>query len=168
MRHAGKPSEQREFAVSEGQELALDLDQASEPQSLERRRARELAGPTAAPAAPGKLSQHRKGHSRPLTAYLAYGVGGAGALLFAVTGPLALADDHALSRGCGRASTCSASQVAGADRLALAADIGLGVAVGGLVVGTIALVAQRRGERRLSMIPTASRAGAGLVTRMWF
>jgi hypothetical protein len=58
--------------------------------------------------------------------------------------------------------------VASTDRLALAADVGLGVAVGGAVVGTIMLVTRERKERRVSLAPSASRQGAGVITRVRF
>jgi hypothetical protein len=174
VRRPGKTREQRDFAVSEGQELVLDLDEVCRLCDAGRgqlavRNAQVLTGDRrAATPADWPLVQSKSERARPLTSYVAYGVGAAGAVLLAVTGPLALADDHDLAKGCGRQGACSSSDVAATDRLALAADIGLGVAVGGLLVGTIALVTQRRGERRVALAPSASRQGAGLVTRMSF
>jgi hypothetical protein len=178
VRRPGKPAVRRAFDVSEGQELVLDLDEVcalceAGRASLEQRAKTVLAdGPTAslpvsADRAPAQAKPARSQRAH-LTPYLAYGVGAAGALLLAVTGPMALSAEGSLARGCGREPRCSASDVSRADRLALSADIGLGIAVGGALVGTIALLGKRRSERRLTLAPSASRQSAGLVTRMWF
>jgi tetratricopeptide (TPR) repeat protein len=101
-------------------------------------------------------------------AIASYAVGGAGLVVMAVLGGLAMAEDAALAAGCGASASCSDAEVADANTFALASDIGLGVGAAGVAVGTILLVVAlssggASSAEDVSVLPWVSPEGAGLV-----
>jgi len=92
-----------------------------------------------------------------IPAYVALGVGGAGVVVTAVFGVLALNDKSALNRACTPEKTdCPQPDVSALQRDSIASDVGLGVAVAGAVVGG-ALLLFRRGTPDTS--PTPDKVG---------
>lgn len=103
-------------------------------------------------------------------ALTSYGVALGGLAMFVTAGPMALREDRALAGGCGALPACAPSEVARADRLALVADVGLGVLVAGAAVGTVMLLVDKKRRTRpaLEASPYASTGGAGFVLRGLF
>jgi tetratricopeptide (TPR) repeat protein len=77
----------------------------------------------------------------PVSAIVSYGVAGAGLAVFGIFGALALAEDGSLASSCGADAgrTCTGDDVSTMKTFGLVADVGLGVAIAGAVVGTILL-----------------------------
>jgi hypothetical protein len=174
---SGQPLVRHDFTLAEGQTVVIDLDRLAGESAAASAHVPQ-GGPLSEPAA--ALPDPRA--SRDLTAAprssrarrlgrVALGSGAAGLVVLAVAGPIALKADHALSTGCGEHSACSEHDVQHADRLALTADLGLGLALGSAVVGGVAwLVARKRtsaGEH-LSIVAHATRHAAGLTTQVPF
>jgi tetratricopeptide (TPR) repeat protein len=132
--------------------------------------AANVGTPAAEAGAASSQPEQRRSWTAPLTAF---GIGGAGLITLAVAGPLALSENNALADGCGATSTCTSSDVAPANRRALVADIGLGVGVAGVVVGTI-LMFTGRGEHAegdeasVRTMPYLAPGAAGLSTEVRF
>lgn len=138
--------------------------------NLERLAAGNAGDPEIEPADPGPGPAPAGGPDGGLlgVAIASYAAGGAGLVVMAVLGGLALAEDAALAAGCGASASCSDAEVADANTFALASDVGLGVGVAGVAVGTVLLVvalssggASSAGE--VSVLPWVSPEGAGLV-----
>lgn len=68
-----------------------------------------------------------------------FAVGGAGLATFGITAGLAYASFGELSEGCVQARTCQQSDVDRVENLSLIADIGLGVAAAGAIIGIVFL-----------------------------
>lgn len=128
----------------------------------------ETADPADAPPAADR-GDTSDGRGVPAGAVAAYAVAGAGAVLALTFGPLALRERASVEDGCGADRSCMPSQVQRMDGYALAADIGLAVAVAGAAVGTILLLTGRGGDEepadhaRTRISPYATRTGAGAV-----
>jgi tetratricopeptide (TPR) repeat protein len=145
--------EEREAAEEEARNQAA-VDARHEDEALEEE----------APEPAPKREKARIGIAAPLTAYA---IGVAGLVTLAVAAPLALSRDSALRDGCGSTQSCSREDVAPADRAALVADIGIGVAVAGVLSGAILhlLHLKRRGsddappEAALQLAPSFARGG---------
>ncbi|MBC7171222.1 MAG: hypothetical protein H5U40_02285 [Polyangiaceae bacterium] len=124
-------------------------------------------------AAPAAATGPRVSETRPrvgVPALIAYGVGGAGLVTFAVAGGLAIAEDSSLAESCGRDAgrTCSADEVAGLRRRTLTADIGLGVGLAGAVTGVVLTFVGRdpnEDERALTVRPAFTASSVGLVAQ---
>ncbi len=99
-----------------------------------------------------------------------FAAAGVGVVLAATFGPLALKERSSIESGCGATRSCTSAQVQQMDGFALAADIGLLMAVAGATVGTIFLV-RGRGSRGSSddaqagvrLSPYAGPTGAGAL-----
>lgn len=102
-------------------------------------------------------------------AIAAFSVGGAGLILWATLGGLALTEEQAVSSGCGATTSCTAAQVQAMDDLALGADIAMAVGIAGVATGVILIVvdpphgASGTTEATASIAPYGSRDGAGLT-----
>lgn len=101
-----------------------------------------------------------------------YAAAGVGVVLAATFGPLALRERNSVEAGCGADRSCTSGEVQQMDGFALAADIGLVMAVAGATVGTIFLLRGRgRGgesedpQAALRIAPYAGPSGAGAVLR---
>jgi len=136
---------ERETKVSiqlgENKRVALDVTQATaEPAAaLAPTSPQPSLSPNSSPAAP-PTSGH--GTGRKTAAYIAGGVGVAGIALGSVTGILVFSKKHTVSGNCSGA-TCNDAGLAAANsgkNLALASDIGFGVGIAGLALGTILLL----------------------------
>jgi len=132
----------------------------------------ESPEPVATDSAASTTDAETSDSSRHLApALIAYGVAAAGFVTMAVAGPLAVSEDHALADGCGATASCSAADVASADRRALVADIGLGVGVAGAAVGTVLLLVRpnhRDVATSFVLVPRMSRNAAGAVAMVRF
>lgn len=97
----------------------------------------EDASSTSAAPANEAPATRRRAHPVDAASGIAYGVGGAGLVLFASFGirALVLAKDH--PTGCLSAGTCTESSLDAQDRSALTADIGLGLAIAGTTTGLL-------------------------------
>jgi len=105
------------------------------------------------------------GHSRRFwLGVVSLSVGGAGLATFAVAGGLALKEDHALAKRCGRDAGmhCSEAQLSGLHTRTLVSDLGLGLGVVGAVVGVTLLWLDRREARVRPSVHVDAR-GAGLA-----
>jgi hypothetical protein len=79
-------------------------------------------------------------------AYTSLAVGGAGVVVTAVFGILALGDKSKLDGACGSdKSNCPSSDVSALSRDSLVSDVGLGFAIAGVGLGTVLLIVQRGG-----------------------
>lgn len=150
--------------VAEAQRLEAE-NRAAEAE----RRAREAEEQArrASQVEPGRRDGPHRHLAGPLTAF---GAGAAGFVVTLVAGPMALAKRNELADGCGADGSCTSAQVAPADRLALTADIGLGVGIAGAALGTVLLFVGpgRRQEdtrtgSRWRVMPVASGQGAAIV-----
>ncbi len=101
-------------------------------------------------------------------AIASYAVGGAGLVVMAVFGGLALGEDAALRDGCGATGTCTDAQVADANTFAAVSDVGLAIGATGVAVGTVLLVVAltsngASGDEHAAVVPWVSPNGAGLA-----
>lgn len=144
-----------QLVLTETQEVVLDVavmcPRCSEEHTMAEDRPSAVSEAIEASTVPHELARRAADASaveerQPLAAsprsarvlpWLALGVGVTGALALAVTGPMALHEEEALSRGCGVTQTCSTSEVARANRLAWMADAGLAMAATGLVASAL-------------------------------
>ena len=99
---------------------------------------------------------------------IALSVAAAGLVTFAVAGGFALERDSDLADDCGADAdrTCSEGRVAGLERATLTADIGLGVAVAGALVGGLWLLLGGRDDddsEPSTIAPAVGRRTAGMV-----
>ncbi len=116
---------------------------------------------TVASAEPGvdpEATEPSRSYAGPITAF---GVAGAGLVTFAVAGIFALGEDSDLDETCGPA--CSADEVAGLERMTLTADIGLGIAAAGAVVGVLWLFLGGDDDEAVAVTPVAGPQQAGMV-----
>lgn len=100
-----------------------------------------------------------------------YGVAGAGAVLMAIFGAMALAEDSALASGCGAVPACTPDDVADANTFALVSDIGLGVALAGAVAGTVLLVlgaTSGPSDEQAAITPWVAPDAGGVAARIRF
>jgi hypothetical protein len=117
-----------------------------------RLRAEELAAPEepeepeAVPPPPQEVDDGSGGV--PMGAIISYAVAGAGLATFGVFGALALAEDSNLAGSCGADAgrTCGDDDVSTLQTFSIVADIGLGVAVVGAIVGTVLLLVGGGGD----------------------
>ncbi|MBW2463205.1 MAG: tetratricopeptide repeat protein [Deltaproteobacteria bacterium] len=138
-----------------------------------RHRAAERDAATAAAAAqaaePGPepvVEEPASGGGIPMGAIVSYGVAGAGLVTFAIFGALALAEDASLAGSCGADAgmSCSDDEVGTVQTFALVADIGLGVAVVGAIVGTVLLlVGGNDDEATVAIAPAIGPTTVGLA-----
>ncbi len=94
----------------------------------------------------------------------AFVVGGLGFATQGVLGGLALAEDEAISAGCGGSMSCRADEVATLTGLATGSDVGLAVGVTGIALGAVLLgVAFANGgeERDVALTVYGDPSGAG-------
>ena len=108
----------------------------------------------------------------PTLAIAGFVAGGVGVLTFAVFGPLALSDYNTVDARCGARMACVDGDLDTAHTFALLADIGLGLAVVGGLVGLFALLldddgdeAPRTARARLQVAPVWLDGGGGLSLR---
>jgi hypothetical protein len=172
---AGDQPVRHDFSIAEGQTLVLDLaalcpdcasERAASPRTSEQAQAPHKS------AAVDEVAVERAPAPRLRTlALTSFALAGAGLLALAVTGPLALKENRQLAAGCGEGRQCNAAEVRRADRLAVGADVSLGVALGFAVVGTVAwFVGGKRPEAKhaLRVSPTATRSQVGLTGQVSF
>ena len=124
----------------------------------------DLTPPPAPVAQPAP--RRRRNLTLPLTGF---GVAGAGVITLAIAGPMANAKEESLASGCGATRTCTSSQTRGADRLALIADVGIGLTVAGAVAGTVLLFVgpgalPDEDAPAVTVLPMFDRATAGVMT----
>lgn len=100
-------------------------------------------------------------------------VAGAGLVALAVGGALALKRDSDLASECGELAgrTCGDDDVAPLRRASIAADVGLGVAVAGALVGTLLLLLGRSGSddsESVGLAPAVGRHQGGVMVHGQF
>jgi hypothetical protein len=148
-------------AETESREVVLDypaLSSVAVPTPVVEPPKTEIAPPAVVP-----IPMSRGHRPSQVPAYVALGVGGAGVVVTAVFGVLAVHDKSALNTACGLVKTdCPLSAQSDINALhssSLASDVGLGVAVAGLAVGGALLIFRRgsSGTRPNSDNPTAVR-----------
>jgi len=111
------------------------------------------------------LSKTDQSFPRPLNigALISFGVAAAGLTLFSVSGILALTAKNDLDDSGCRENMCPVADIERADRLALMADIGLGVAIAGAVAGVLFLVLRPKAkEDKLLVMPAFGPDSYGL------
>lgn len=101
----------------------------------------------------------------PIVSYL---IAGAGVVALAVGGALALKRDGDLADECGAlaGATCNDDQVAPLRRASITADVGLGVAIAGALVGTLLVLLKRPAPSEsaaVELAPAVGRNEGGLV-----
>ena len=100
-----------------------------------------------------------------------YAFAAAGLVVMAVFGGLTVAEHGELAEDCGATRTCTPTDIADAKTFALVSDVGLGVAVGAAVVGTILLavgLSADSSEEQATLTPWATPDGIGVVARARF
>lgn len=103
-----------------------------------------------------------------LPAIVSYAVAGAGLVTFGVFGALALAEDSSLAESCGADAgrACGSDDVSTLQTFSLVADIGLGVAVVGAIVGTVfLLLGGGDDEPEVALAPAVGPDVAGISAR---
>lgn len=170
-------AENREQLLSRLDALERRADRSSEPEETpldEQAPARELpedARPRttedAPPPAPVQTGHTDEGSMvGPIVSYL---VAGAGVVALAVGGALALKRDSDLANDCGALAdmSCTDDEVAPLRRASITADVGLGVAIAGALVGTLLILLGRGSstdaEANVEVAPAVGRNEGGLV-----
>ncbi|MFT3769782.1 MAG: PEGA domain-containing protein [Minicystis sp.] len=158
VRAPGRANVERRVKLRGGETTTLTLALEVDP-----------AGPTpapAAPAAPPPAPEMRGGGAR-IAGFAVLGVGAAGMATFAAAGVMANKRFDAVSAACG-GTRCTdpsfSAQIAGGKQLDLAANIGLGVGIAGLVGGTL-LVVLGGPKPAPAVTAWATPGGGGLVAR---
>lgn len=135
----------REQAEREQAEQAAQAEGARREREAESQRSRSYIGPIAA-----------------------FAVAGAGLVTFGVAGGIALGRYSDLKTDC-EDRICDEADADAVDRVALIADIGLGVAIAGAAVGVILLVVggggDDEGDEAAHLQPSVGRHGGGLSLR---
>lgn len=133
--------------------------------SLERRienLERRASSPATAPPPPEPSS----GPDLMAPAIAAFAVGGAGALLYAIAGGLALDRYSALEADCGRTRSCREDEVSDVRTLNAVADTGLVVGAVGVAAGIVLLVVHSTGQgdrsSALQVLPVITADGVQL------
>jgi tetratricopeptide (TPR) repeat protein len=154
------------------QQAQMDAAEAERQRLLEEERARLAAQHGRTTPAEEEDSGPRRNLTVPL---IAFGAGGAGLITFAVVGAMANGKESDLASGCGATRTCTASEVAPADRLALIADIGLGIGIAGVAAGTVLLFVgpgarpdDESTAPTVSVAPMINRSTAGFAAEVRF
>lgn len=158
-----------------------DADEVSNRDSLEarlerlRERVREdRASEPPEPEAQGAPEGDAGGELLPLPAWIAFGVGAAGLVTFAVAGGMALGEDSDLAGSCGADAgrTCTAAQVKRLDRLTTTADVGLALGLAGAATGLLLMfILDADGDERspsTAAAPWFGPDGAGATARIRF
>jgi len=152
-RRADRTSEQEEPPLDE-QAPARELPEDAQPRTAEDQPPPAQAGQTDDRSMVG-----------PIVSYL---VAGAGVVAMAVGGTLALMRDSDLANECGESagSTCTDDEVAPLRRASITADVGLGIAIAGGLVGTLLLLLKRppsSDAANIELAPAVGRSEGGLV-----
>ena len=128
-----------------------------------------------APPAPVHADERAGSGGLSVVPLVAYGVGAAGVIAFAMFGALALLADSSPASSCAADTTrtCTERDVAPMDRFALFADIGLLMAIAGTATGTILVLGSsdddNPGERaRIGAAPWIADRSAGASVRGTF
>ncbi len=123
--------------------------------------------------APPDTANTGTGGGLPLVTSISWGVGAAGVVAFAVFGSLALVENGSLADRCGSNAgrVCTDDDVATLRRDDLIADIGLGVAVAGAVVGFIVLLLddnqeESRTPSSVAVLPWINHQSGGATLRL--
>lgn len=174
---SARPVFRFEFDDPEGGVAGGDEVQSANPNPAETtprpRESQDEQVPTARPT----LVEPEGREGVPTGAVVGYAVAGVGAALAVTFGALALRERGSIEDGCGADRSCSRGDVQQLEGYALAADIGLAVALAGVTVGTILLFTGRGDgddeaaggdEAQLRFAPYASPLGAGAVLRGTF
>lgn len=99
-------------------------------------------------------------------AITSFSVAGAGLLVMAITGPLALVERDQIVGTC--SPTCSDAQLSTPRSLGIATDVGLGVASAAAALGTVLLaVALTSSSETVTVVPSVSTDHAGIVMGGW-
>ncbi|MCB9621209.1 MAG: hypothetical protein H6721_31235 [Sandaracinus sp.] len=107
-------------------------------------------------------------NARRLGVAISFGVAGAGLVTFDVLGGLAWAERSAVDEGCGATRGCSPNDVKRMDRLALGADLGLGIAAAGATAGVLVVLlvsARDDDEPRVVVVPFVGHESGGALVR---
>jgi tetratricopeptide (TPR) repeat protein len=111
---------------------------------------------TARPASDGLL----------VPAIVAFGVGGAAAIAWAVLGGLALGAQSSVQAGCGATHSCTPAEVADMNNFAVGADVSMSIALVAIAAGAVMLIVDPpHGEQQTTarLMPWGGRDGGGLV-----
>ncbi|MDP9002590.1 MAG: hypothetical protein M3O46_21075 [Myxococcota bacterium] len=135
--------------------LRLDVDPAAQQSATP-----STDQPSAAPTSGG--GSGASGSTAPLRipAIIAFGIGGVGIAVGSVVGIMALGTKSALDNACGDKKMCPASSQSDIDALSTRAtisNVGFGVGIVGVAVGTALLLTSRGDEARPASPPTAHR-----------
>jgi hypothetical protein len=137
----GAPERESKVSIQLGEAKRVPLDVTV---AVSKPAAAPLSPPVAAPSQGSQAAAPAPTHgsSRKTAAYVAGGVGIAGIALGSVTGVLVLSKKHTMNDNC-TGTDCNADGVSAANSaktLATVSDVGFGVGIAGLAVGTILLL----------------------------
>jgi Tfp pilus assembly protein PilF len=123
--------------------------------------------PTQPPNATTPETTEGGGAPLPIGSIISFSIAGAGLILYAIAGGVALSGYSALETGCGATTSCTESEVSDVRTMAAVADVGLGVAAVGAAAGAILLVVElsSSGGSQASNVrvsPVASADGVGI------
>lgn len=162
----------REHVSAEGVQLRIDT-------LRERAAAADAMDAGSDEAAPNDTDRGEAGEGTPeapssssplrIPAFVALGVGAAGALTFSVLGGLTLRENNELSE-CKASRTCASDELDSLRRFRRGADVGLAIGLAGLGAGiTLLLLSRRRAdERGVSVAPFATPESAGASASVRF
>jgi hypothetical protein len=157
-----KPVEMR-FAVLEGasatEAVTLDKDNTPVAAAAPTPAATPAATPTPAPAsAPAAATSDTGPHKKSILPYVAFGVGGAGLVLGAITGLVAIGDHSTINKDCG-GSSCpagkDADKISSYHTMAALSTVGFIVAIVGGGAGAVLLLTQPKDSGEGAPPPTA-------------
>lgn len=146
-----------------------NLDRRAAQRAAEERTRAEAEARAAEASSGGSSAPESDGGSGiGAPALVAYGVGGAGVITYAIAGGLAIASDRDLAGTCGRDSgrTCSASDVAPLHTRSVVADVGLALGLAGAATGLVLTFVMREpGDDRASVVvvPSLAEGRLGLL-----
>ena len=120
---------------------------------------------TPAMTTPPATAETSDGGGVPLGSIVAFSAAGAGLVMMATFGLLAISEQSSIEDGCGATQSCSSDDVSTMDTFALLSDLGLGMAVVGTGLGLLFLFVQDDGERspQANLSPWLSPNGGGLT-----
>ena len=93
-------------------------------------------------------------------------VGGLGLATYGIFGALSLGEYAGLEDGCGATASCSDGDVEALRALSLVADVGLGIGIAGVAVGTLLVllgVTSRDSDESVAVVPLVDRSTQGLA-----
>jgi tetratricopeptide (TPR) repeat protein len=140
--------------------------------TLEREMARRPSGPPGVLRLESPAAQPDGSDELMIGSIISFSTGGAGLLVTAIAGSIALQRYSSLTSGCGASGSCTDAEIDELRTTALTADVALGIGVAGAAIGgvllAIALTMEGDSHRTLRVAPTATPESGGILVQAAF